>query len=190
MDSILERLKAKAQLVPTSTLLKDTISLLEDLQRNPDIVVDLSWDTLRRDFAQLQEHGLWERSKENDDLLRALWDFLETTSSKASQATQPSFEITNADEGFSMVLSPSQSLAPQLISSANLPLELMEVLNKTYFLHLLATDPGQVLPPGKSLLSVMSRPHRQSKDSKPALQNKVEDLVRKAFWDKVPTSLL
>jgi len=198
MDSIIRRLKVKAQAAPTSTLLKDTISLLEDLQRNPDIAIDLSWDTLRWDFTQLQEHGLWEQSKENDDLLGALWDSLTAASNKASQATQPSFETSNAEgvsKGrFLMLHPPSQSfVVPQLIPSADppiLPLELMEVLDKTYFLHLLATDPGQVLPPGKSLLSAMSRPHVHSEgNSKPTLQNKVEKLAHKAFWDEVRTSL-
>lgn len=91
-----------------------------------------------------------------------------------------------------MVLPPSQSFVPQLIPSPDppiLPLELIEILDKTYFLHLLATDPGQVLPPGKSLLSAMSRPHVHSEgDPEPTLQNKVEKLAHKAFWDEVRIS--
>ncbi|KAF7361821.1 hypothetical protein MVEN_00526400 [Mycena venus] len=36
-----------------------------------------------------------------------------------------------------------------------LPFELAQVLNQTYFLHLLATEPETVIPDGKSLLSMM-----------------------------------
>ncbi|KAL4074115.1 hypothetical protein V8B97DRAFT_1894433 [Scleroderma yunnanense] len=191
METIIQRLKAKAQVAPTSTLLEDMISLLEDLQRNPDSAVHLSESSLRRDFAQLQEHGLWERSKENDDLLDALWDSLEAASSKATQVS-PNSE-GDFKETLSIALPSSQSFAPQLISNADLlvlPLELMDVLNKTYFLHLLATDSGQVLPPGKSLLSVLSRPHVHSEgNSKPTLQRNVEDFVHKAFWDEALESL-
>ena len=69
-----------------------------------------------------------------------------------------------------------------------LPADLLDLLNQVYFLHLLANDPSKVLPPGKSLLSVMSRPHvrRRGDDKPPALQEKVEEMVHKAFWDEVP----
>ncbi|KII92090.1 hypothetical protein PLICRDRAFT_36878 [Plicaturopsis crispa FD-325 SS-3] len=73
-----------------------------------------------------------------------------------------------------------------------LPLELVEVLNHTYFLHLLATDPSKVLPPGKSLLAMMSRSHIQGDrphDTPPSLQEKVEDMVHQAFWDEALESL-
>jgi hypothetical protein len=74
-------------------------------------------------------------------------------------------------------------------SSRVLPAELVALLNNAYFLHILATDPGQVLPPGKSLLSVMSRA-RTADDTPPTLQSKVEDLAHKAFWEEVRTSPL
>ncbi|KAG8213694.1 hypothetical protein J3R82DRAFT_10392 [Butyriboletus roseoflavus] len=58
------------------------------------------------------------------------------------------------------------------------------------FLHILATDPAQVLPPGKSLLSVMSGSHITADgDSKLTLHNKVGDLVYKAFWDEAVDTL-
>lgn len=69
-----------------------------------------------------------------------------------------------------------------------LPAELVQILNEGYFLHLLATDPTKVLPPGKSLLSVMTRPEivlGTPKSQTAALHDKVEDLVHRAFWDEV-----
>jgi len=69
-----------------------------------------------------------------------------------------------------------------------LPADLLDLLNQAYFLHLLANDPSKVLPAGKSLLSVMSRPHvrMHGDDELPTLQEKVEEMVHKAFWDEVP----
>ena len=69
-----------------------------------------------------------------------------------------------------------------------LPVDLLDLLNQAYFLHFLANDPSKVLPAGKSLLSVMSRPHvkRRGSDELPTLQEKVEEMVHKAFWDEVP----
>ncbi|EGN99782.1 hypothetical protein SERLA73DRAFT_106582 [Serpula lacrymans var. lacrymans S7.3] len=84
---------------------------------------------------------------------------------------------------------------PLLSSSVDpvvLPLELVELLNHVYFLHLVATDPSKVLPPGKSLLSMMSRTHAQGDsqdDSLSGLRTKVEDMVHKAFWDEALESL-
>lgn len=70
----------------------------------------------------------------------------------------------------------------------HLPADLLDLLNQTYFLHLLANDPSKVLPPGKSLLSVLSRPNvRQKRDDEPPrLQDRVEEMIHKAFWDEVP----
>ncbi|KAF9222539.1 hypothetical protein BS17DRAFT_684889, partial [Gyrodon lividus] len=88
---------------------------------------------------------------------------------------------------------PPQTVTPQLISNQDhlvLPVELINILNNTYFLHLLATDSSQVLPPGKSLISVMSRSHTASEgDSAPTLHSKVEDFVHKAFWDEAVETL-
>ena len=69
----------------------------------------------------------------------------------------------------------------------HLPADLLDLLNQTYFLHLLANDPSKLLPPGKSLLSVLSRPNiRQGQDGEPpTLHNKVEEMIHKAFWDEV-----
>lgn len=68
-----------------------------------------------------------------------------------------------------------------------LPAGLIEVLNYSYFLHLLVTDPDRVLPLGKSLLSVMAKPHtmRREEGELPKLKDRVHDVVHKAFWDEV-----
>ena len=79
-----------------------------------------------------------------------------------------------------------------LLSPLNLPPELVNDLNQVYFLHLLASDPDKVVPPGKSILSMLSRPRTGTQSGKdeendPAaeLQKQVEKMIHKAFWDEV-----
>ena len=80
----------------------------------------------------------------------------------------------------------SHPLLRSLPPSTYLPVELLDVLNHTYFLHLLATDPKKVLPPGKSILSMMSKPHAQGAlDGKSTLEEKVTEVIHRAFWDEV-----
>ncbi|KAH9978792.1 hypothetical protein BGW80DRAFT_1280937 [Lactifluus volemus] len=68
----------------------------------------------------------------------------------------------------------------------HLPAELLDLLNQAYFLHILASDPSRVLPPGKSLLSALSQPdvRQQRDDESTTLQEKVEEMIHKAFWDE------
>ncbi|KAH9944701.1 hypothetical protein B0H21DRAFT_877511 [Amylocystis lapponica] len=87
---------------------------------------------------------------------------------------------------------PTMSAAPASlpVNTALLPIELVDVLNNAYFLHMLATDPERVLPPGKSLLSALSRPNSSTNDGEPpSLHDRVEDIVHKAFWDEALQAL-
>lgn len=70
-------------------------------------------------------------------------------------------------------------------SHGSLPHELIESLNRAYWLHILAIDPSQILPPGKSLLAMMVRPEAQRSEGKSDLHRTVEGIVHKAFWDEV-----
>jgi hypothetical protein len=88
-------------------------------------------------------------------------------------------------------LATSHPLLRSLPPLTHLPADILDLLNQTYFLHLLANDPSKVLPPGKSLLSVLSRPNVRQKrdDDLPRLQDKVEEMIHKAFWDEVLRNL-
>ncbi|KAF9244923.1 hypothetical protein BU15DRAFT_41439 [Melanogaster broomeanus] len=190
MEAIIKQLKAKAAVAPSNSLLRDTISLLLDLQRNPDHTHLISWDALHRDFVRLQDRGLWERTTENDELLDALRTSLAASAiNSVDPVPGPSVGSEPApSESITIVVPHAHPTASLPISNQDLivlPQELIDIFNKACFLHLLATDPGQVLPPGKSLLSVMSHSHTASKgDSKPTLRSRVEDLAHKAFWDE------
>ncbi|VDB87479.1 unnamed protein product [Peniophora sp. CBMAI 1063] len=82
-------------------------------------------------------------------------------------------------------------LLKALPESTFLPTELLGILNHTYFLHLLVTDPSKVVPPGKSLLSVLGKPHAQTWEPGRLhdIQTQVEDTIRRAFWDAAYESL-
>jgi hypothetical protein len=198
MEAILSKLKAKAEIAPDNALLRDTISLLTDLQHNEAITQHITWDSLIRDFQRLQDQGLWDISEDNTKLLHTLRSSLTTRPSKrrpSSNMPAPSHPASRELQGsFSIIYPDSESAPSPLIPTSDpvlLPLELVEILNRTYFHHLLATDPKRVVPPGKSLVSMLSGSPKESKDAgKPTLRDKVEDLVHKAFWDEVRPHVL
>ncbi|EAU91202.2 hypothetical protein CC1G_06837 [Coprinopsis cinerea okayama7 len=74
-----------------------------------------------------------------------------------------------------------------------LPLELVESLDHAYFLHLLATQPEKVVPPGKSLLSMLLHAQLAASKSAPGdpqpLLERVKEVAHKAFWDEAVESL-
>lgn len=72
---------------------------------------------------------------------------------------------------------------------ATLPHELFESLNQVYFLHLLANEPERVVPPGKTLLSMMIHAHMNAektndKDGENLLE-RVQEVAHRAFWNEV-----
>lgn len=120
-----------------------------------------------------------------------------SASDSRDSTTSSSDENHARRRDISIVQPPSQNAAHPLLHSLPndtlLPLELLDALNQTYFLHLLVNHPEKVLPPGKSLLSVMLKPERAREKTEgelPTIQEKVEEVVHRAFWDEVRLSSL
>ena len=69
----------------------------------------------------------------------------------------------------------------------SLPHDYHDKLNDAHLLHLLATQPARVLPPGKSFVSVFSDTTHNSSKPKPvnALEEQVSLMVKRAFWEEV-----
>lgn len=96
---------------------------------------------------------------------------------------------------------PEANMAESYLANGNIntvapspfPLHLVEPLNEAYFLHLLATDPDKVIPPGKSLLSMMTgsrnAPHSFENDlraqAETLIRDRVEKAIHNAFWTEV-----
>jgi hypothetical protein len=87
-----------------------------------------------------------------------------------------------------------RSTLVQQSSDADLPQELVHAVNQTYFLHLLATEPAKVLPPGKSLISVVTqeklgqteRGHGDlDKHPNATVERQVNQVMQNAVWDVV-----
>lgn len=73
-------------------------------------------------------------------------------------------------------------------STHDLPLELVSALNDTYVLHVLATDPAKLVPPGKSLVSMLlgsSLLPESAPDAHKSMKDKVEASMHRVFWDEV-----
>lgn len=80
---------------------------------------------------------------------------------------------------------------PAFPQTFQLPVELIHALNQTYFLHLLANDPDKVIPPGKSLLSMLAHSHVAFQDrgevhaGNDAIRERIRLVAQRAFWDEV-----
>lgn len=75
-------------------------------------------------------------------------------------------------------------------ADAVFPLELVQEMNQAYFLHELARNPKEVLPPGKSLISIVTqeklgRRIGENQDQKTDVQEQVTKVIHAAFWDVV-----
>ncbi len=74
-----------------------------------------------------------------------------------------------------------------------LPGEIVEALNQTYFLHLLVNDKEKVVPPGKSVLSMMLHanlrlPQGDVEEGDATLLERVQEAAHKAFWREVSST--
>jgi hypothetical protein len=201
MNAIIDELKAQASSYPRNPLLERTIAHLLDLR---DSAIsgkhqNVSWDAIRRDFDSLEAEGLWQKSEVSVRVLDELRLSMGGQDDSGSVPAETSLNLRSEShlEGENLkVVIPADSSNASLFNSMvtlALPQELVDILNHTYFLHVLATDPVKVLPPGKSLLSVLSRPHLatgRTEGSSPSLHDKVEDMVHKAFWNEVCDQLL
>ncbi|KAJ7217975.1 hypothetical protein GGX14DRAFT_598959 [Mycena pura] len=78
----------------------------------------------------------------------------------------------------------------ELVVVGALPQELVQVLNQTYFLHLLATEPQLVLPEGKSWLSMIAHSRLTPQTTEPVtLRDSVQRAVHNAFWSEALEAL-
>lgn len=130
---------------------------------------------LRTDIDSLVQRGLFDPSKneKHSQLIEQLKAFSQ------GYAGTPRFSVVR--------LPPLSSLPPTIsISTSQLPVDLLASINEIFFLHTLALEPGKALPPGKSLISVLSRPHTTYRtEGEPTLKDRVEASVHKAFWEEV-----
>jgi len=61
-----------------------------------------------------------------------------------------------------------------------------KTITDTLFLHVLLTDPAKVIPPGKSLLAMLSSVQTPERES--PLHKRVKDAVYPAFWNEASPS--
>ena len=60
----------------------------------------------------------------------------------------------------------------------------LDLIEQTHFLRMLLADPDRVIPPGKSLLSMLTNAKfNEQKDS--AILDGVTQVAHRAFWDEV-----
>lgn len=197
LDTVIDILQSKSRDNEDNHSLKRTLIHLSRLRGSQSSSQkEITLDVINDDFKDLIAQGFWEQSAENDALLEEIRDMLSTSADNRARLGNGRAEKVAAatDDGKQRIsiVAPLPISAPLLHQHPSyttvLPSELLDMLNHVYFMHLLATDPSKVLPPGKSLLSVMSRAHTQqyrAEGEQPTLKDRVEDIVHKAFWSEV-----
>lgn len=64
---------------------------------------------------------------------------------------------------------------------------LLDLIEQTHFLRMLLTDPDRVIPPGKSLLSMLTNAKFNEEKDSPILHG-VAQVAHRAFWDEVDSN--
>ena len=118
-----------------------------------------------------------------------------TSSSTGSESRSPDANASSPRPSHDDLLQPNGQTghAQSILQRPNghlsgvhvIPRELVDSFNEAHFMHILATNPSTVLPPGKSLISVLSKPRAESERNKSGIEKQVESLVHAAFWDEV-----
>lgn len=188
MNSLIQKLQAKLAQEPGNHSLEETLELLKTAQEKDG-------KNISHEFYELLGSKL--RDLEKDGIVDA-HDVSTALAYLGNGHVQDDLHSNHIPDGNKHLHSDTMryveanladSTVPRLAmpndSVAMLPIELIESLKQTYFLHMLATNPSKVLPPGKSLISVLSRPHVAAQQEPSALQKRVENLVHKAFWEEV-----
>lgn len=197
MDLLVRRLQLKLQQHPDNQILQQTLTRLSAAGRST--LDDGTRDAVVRDLEGLRADGVLDA-----DDFRIFQELQGDSSRSTSGSVLPTRHAQNTSHDRYGLPSTSQhdaerfryiqaNLADTTVplasflpgTSTYLPVELVELLNQTYFLHILATEPDKALPPGKSLLSVLSRPREAAQSEKSALEEQVETMVHAAFWEEV-----
>lgn len=196
MDDLREILREKLTEDPGNSSIAVALSALDNLVRihgnGPESDaknVNMKIISLLRTL--INQGILGNSEKERNVLLK--WN--ESTSSKQTGA------IDEKPSTFTTVTHPSPSRSPVGLPWQRggfiMDSETLSQLEEAQYLHTLCTAPERVIPPGKSLRAVLSEPKAaQALDDKttrkaddkqvhPALQETIEKIAHKAFWDEV-----
>ncbi|GJJ06572.1 hypothetical protein Clacol_000765 [Clathrus columnatus] len=174
LNAIQKRLDSLLQTLPNHTTIPIALEHVDVLRKdfNKDICIALA-DKL----VSLQAERAWNETGDDQRLLDEL-----RLVSRAPNDGVNDFDIR--------IYMPTRKI-PQ-IRHPDFPMELLDRINETYLLHTVAMDPSEVLPPGKSVLSVLSsrtRLNTSEPDSSKSLKQQVSDIMFKAFWDEALESL-
>ena len=197
-------------------LLSTTVSLLDDLTRLKKAGLVESLEKMSEDVIllldEMESRGIWGQAPEEQELVmkmkqeihnlrspvRFTFDPIIMNGSKDDKGKSPNISIVEPPRIRRPLPGPSSK--PPGLEDADAEFALEEEINEVFFFHTLATVPEEIIPPGKSLRSAITRsegrslfddtPPSSSSSSaeakkNPSLQQKISEIVHKAFWDEV-----
>lgn len=196
-------------------LISKTLDLLNDLIRLKDAGLIDSLEKLLEDLTirleELGTRGLWGHMPEEQELVLKMKQ--EVHSARApvrfvfdlqDKKTDGDVKNESADKPPNISIVDPPAIQPSLpgpsSSTADEDYAIEEEINEVFFFHTLATAPEDIVPPGKSLRSALTRselrpPSGNGSSStsgpstggrkNPSLQQKISEIVHRAFWDEV-----
>jgi hypothetical protein len=175
INAVLDNLAAKPRNDQERAVVERLIHAINIIQGNRGYVPVKLADAVRTDYTTLLESRFWDEDDLDAEVVRRY----------IRVRAPPKDQTEDRGAGFSLLLPPWNTG-----TGSALPMDLVDSLERTHFLHVLATRPQSILPPGKSLVSALAST-RQDDTSQPepdvpaTLKNQVEKAVHRAFWDEV-----
>ncbi|KLO10382.1 hypothetical protein SCHPADRAFT_906952 [Schizopora paradoxa] len=213
LDELLDELREEARRAESQDRLREAIDLVDKIQQyHADNSVNTSVGPIEKQLSalllELIGEGIIEEpqkmkasveklGEEFPSLRAALAHIPPKSRNTPSNDTHPEDVDKDAQSKVSIVIPPQTSNILEFIPGQDDRGRLKD-LNDIYFLHTLANSPEMIIPPGKSLRSVLSGPRaaaalgdgpNASQSSLPTLQQKVEEIAKQAFWDEARDSL-
>jgi hypothetical protein len=180
MEAILARLLSRTD-DATEKLALERLAASLAMMRRQDVASANAQESARKEYIFLNERGFWADKGDESEMIR--------------QQLQSRAVADVGSHGLSTFGKIQPSLTTQSAQPAfpqnMLPPELIQTIERTHTLHLLATRPKTVLPPGKTLVSalVSAAGRIETPEAPSALQTRVEQVVHTAFWDDVSLRL-
>ena len=205
MDALREDLQSKLTHNPANVTLRSAINALDDLQvviksGKLDASTQITKQNLLVLLQDLRSQGILGQTEDEIGHLSVVIDYLISSMAKDGDEQEHGEDALERGQ-LSFAVVPRRAtlvdLAPWNTRPHSIPYELVTELNEVYFLHLLTTAPEKVLPPGKSLRSVLTSRSTETNGSKVTkddhnlsrLHSIVQEMARRAFWDEVSVML-
>jgi hypothetical protein len=174
LSSVKESLSKDVKRDPSIQKVLKQLPLFEAAGDDP-VAIRKAWDSVSQDLAKLSHNG--------EILDRQLLDsFAEEVFTLAAIPKEEEYETLKGVA--SQILKGNESDISTILFPG-LPPQYMQDINVAFTLRALALHPRRVLPPGKSLVSLLMKEPDDKTEEERRREQTITDVIKKAYWDAV-----